>query len=160
MQRWVGSAAGSGVLGLAPLLPPRAPGLMLQVKGKWRWQEGSAEQLSVREGKGRLSQFRAGAAVRDAAGGSGCGGAVDLPGSVWESVRSCPVPPSLPHPTGLLGHPSPPVSLSVPWEQAGAAAWGLPRWRGGAAPGSWQAPEPPWGWLKHQAALRVAPLGG
>lgn len=108
-----------GVLDLAPLLPPYAPALRLQVKGEWHSQEGSAEQLSLWEGRGRLSQFLPEGWGRGSCAGCSWGrGAGDLPGSAQESARSCPVPPSLPgwvlpsHRT--LEHPSPRVPEHSP----------------------------------------------
>lgn len=91
-----------GVLDSALLLPP---GLWLQVNGKWHSQEGSAEQLPLRGGKGRLSQFlpecwdwgRGSCEVMQA--GSGKSGCWECNGSPWPHVgkhKGSPVPPSLP----------------------------------------------------------------
>lgn len=142
---WVGSAAapscavGTGVLDSVLLLPPCTPGLWLQVKGKWHSHAGKiCGALASEGGKGSLSQFllkgwgRGSCAVMQVGGGGGCqaaGGAADLPGSMWESARAGPVPPSLPgwvlaSPRGYWSTCSPARSFSPPWGAVCAAALG------------------------------------
>lgn len=123
--------------------------------GEQRSPEGTCRAVASPAGTGRLSQFLGkGQMCGDGGGGRdrAAGGAVGLPGSVWESARVCPVPSSLPgwvlaSPGGYGSARSLAVSPALPGEQVPAAVWG-------AASGSWQAPEPPRGGQRHQAPQR------